>query len=87
MRILVLGINYWPEQTGIGPFTAGRCESLAAHGHDVVVCTARPYYPEWNIAPAYRRRFLLREEHNRVTILRCCIYVDGIRECFTTDEK
>lgn len=75
MRILVLAINYWPEQIGIGPFTTGRCEYLAARGHEVVVCTALPYYPDWNIAPAYKRRFLLREEHNGVTILRCCIYV------------
>ncbi len=75
MRVLVLGINYWPEQTGIAPFTTGRCEYLAARGHEVTVCTALPYYPEWRVPPAYRRRFLVREERNGVTILRSRIYV------------
>ncbi len=75
MRILVLGINYWPEKTGIAPFTTGRCEYLAALGHQVIVCTSLPYYPEWRIATAYRRRLLVREERNDVTILRSRIYV------------
>jgi colanic acid biosynthesis glycosyl transferase WcaI len=75
VRILVLGINYWPEQTGIAPFTTGRCEYLAACGHEVIVCTTLPYYPEWRIAPVYKRRFLVHEERNGVTILRSRIYV------------
>jgi colanic acid biosynthesis glycosyl transferase WcaI len=75
VRILVLGINYWPEQAGIAPFTTGRCEYLAARGHEVVVCTALPYYPEWNVAQGYERRLVAREERNGVTILRCRIYV------------
>lgn len=75
MRILVIGINYWPELTGIAPFTTGRCEYLAACGHDVVVCTALPYYPEWRVSSNYRRSVVLREEHNGVTILRSRIYV------------
>ena len=75
MRILVLGINYWPEQTGIAPFTTGRCEYLAACGHEVVVCTTLPYYPNWRIAPGYQRRVLVHEERNGVTIHRSRIYV------------
>jgi colanic acid biosynthesis glycosyl transferase WcaI len=75
VRILVLAINYWPEQTGIAPFTTGRCESLAAHGHQVTICTAMPYYPEWRVASSYRHRLWLREQHNGVTILRSHIYV------------
>jgi len=75
VRILVLGINYWPEQTGIAPFTTGRCEYLVACGHEVVVCTTLPYYPEWHVAPGYKARVLVREERNGVTILRSRIYV------------
>jgi colanic acid biosynthesis glycosyl transferase WcaI len=75
MKILVLGINYWPEQTGIAPFTTGRSEYLAACGHEVIVCTSLPYYPEWRIAPGYKGRFHMREERNGVTILRSRIYV------------
>ena len=43
MRILVLGINYWPEETGIAVFNTGRCEYLAAKGHDVTMVTGFPY--------------------------------------------
>ena len=56
MRILLVGINYLPEVTGIGPFNVGLAEYLAAEGHDVTVLTAFPWYPQWRIDPAYRRR-------------------------------
>jgi colanic acid biosynthesis glycosyl transferase WcaI len=75
MRVLFLGINYWPEQTGIAPFNTGRCEYLAALGHDVTMCTALPYYPEWRVPAAYRRRPFAVEERNGVRILRCPLYV------------
>lgn len=75
MRILVLGINYWPDQTGIAPFTTGRCEYLAGRGHQVTVCTGFPYYPEWRIPDRYRRRVTTREERNGATILRSYLYV------------
>ncbi len=75
MHLLVLGINYWPDETGIAPFTTGRCEYLAARGHGVVVCTAPPYYPQWRVPDAYRRRLFAREQRNGVTILRSWIYV------------
>jgi colanic acid biosynthesis glycosyl transferase WcaI len=75
VRVLVLGINYWPEQTGIAPFSTGRCEHLAACGHEVVVCTALPYYPEWRVSPSYQGRLLMTEKHNGVTIVRSRIYV------------
>ncbi len=44
MHILLLSINYWPEQTGIGAFNAWRAEYLASRGHKVTVCTGFPYY-------------------------------------------
>src|SRR5262245_52824234 len=75
MRILVLGINYWPEETGIGAFSTGRCEYLAARGHQVTMCTAFPYYPQWRVPEAYHSRLFAREEHNGVTILRSYLYV------------
>jgi colanic acid biosynthesis glycosyl transferase WcaI len=75
MRILVLGINYCPELTGIAPFTTGRCEYLAARGHEVSICTALPYYPEWRVSEDYRGRLFMREKRNGVTILRSRIYV------------
>ena len=75
MRILVLAINYWPEQTGIGPVLTRRCEYLASAGHEVTVCTSMPYYPEWRIPREYSGKMFSREEHNGVEILRSWMWV------------
>ncbi len=53
MRIHIIGINYWPEQTGIAVFSTGRAEYLAARGHEVTMCTAVPYYPQWRVGDGY----------------------------------
>ena len=47
MKLLVLGLNYAPEPVGIGPYSAGLAEGLAARGHDVTVVAGKPYYPQW----------------------------------------
>jgi colanic acid biosynthesis glycosyl transferase WcaI len=75
MRILVLTINYWPEQTGIGAVLTRRCEYLASVGHEVTVCTGMPYYPEWRIHPGYAGKLFCSEQRNRVKILRSWMWV------------
>ncbi len=75
MRIAFFGINYWPDETGIAPFTTGRCEYLAARGHEVTVFTGFPYYPAWRVPESYRRRLFGRESRRGVTILRSWMYV------------
>jgi len=54
MKILIVGLNYWPETTGIAPYTTGLAEGLAARGHDVKVLTGLPHYPAWRVADEYR---------------------------------
>jgi len=75
MRILVWGINYSPELTGIAPFNTGLCEDLRARGHDVEMVTSFAYYPAWRKAPADRGRFFRREQREGVTVYRCWHYV------------
>ncbi|MBF6571124.1 MAG: WcaI family glycosyltransferase [Candidatus Binataceae bacterium] len=75
MHVLVLGINYWPEETGIGPCTTGLCEYLAGRGHRVTMVTGLPYYPEWRVPRMYRRQLSGRETRNGVTIFRSWLYV------------
>jgi colanic acid biosynthesis glycosyl transferase WcaI len=70
-----LGINYWPEETGIAPFTTGRCEYFASCGHEVVACCGVPYYPEWRVPDGYRRTLFKREQRAGVTLLRSRMYV------------
>ena len=49
LRILIYGLNFSPELTGIGRYTGEMAAWLAARGHDVRVVTAPPYYPAWEI--------------------------------------
>ena len=77
MRILIYGINYTPELTGIGKYTGGMAAWLARRGHDVSVITAMPYYPEWRVQTAYAKKGWHREELNGVQVYRCPLYVPG----------
>jgi glycosyltransferase involved in cell wall biosynthesis len=53
LRVLVLGLNYAPEPTGISLYTSGLADGLAARGHQVQVLTGLPHYPQWQVAPGY----------------------------------
>jgi len=75
LRILHLGINYWPDETGIAPFATGRCEYLAAQGHEVIACTGFPYYPQWRVPDHFRGSLFSRDRRGEVTILRSWMYV------------
>ena len=75
MRLLIYGLNYAPEPTGIGKFTGEMAAWLAARGHDVRVVTAPPYYPLWRIAEGYGGLRWRREEIAGVRVYRCPLYV------------
>ncbi len=49
-HILIYGMNYAPEFTGVGRYTGEVGAHLAAVGHDVRVVTTPPHYPEWKAA-------------------------------------
>ncbi len=53
MKILVYGLNYAPELTGVGKYTGEMAAWLAARGHEVRVVTAPPYYPAWQVDERY----------------------------------
>jgi colanic acid biosynthesis glycosyl transferase WcaI len=42
VKIKVVGINHFPELTGIAPHTTGMAVGLAAYGHNVNVVTGAP---------------------------------------------
>lgn len=74
MKILLLSLNYTPEQIGIGPFSAGWAEHLACAGHRVTVVTAQPYYPDWRITEGHSNRWQ-RTVESGVEVVRCPHYV------------
>lgn len=75
MRILIVGINYAPELTGIGKYSGEMAEWLAAAGHEVRVVTAPPYYPEWRVAEGYTAWCYRTETMRGVSIWRCPVWV------------
>lgn len=77
MKLLVYGINYSPELTGIGNYTGDMAPRLSAQGHSVKVITAPPYYPDWQIHEGFPRYWFQRVNEHGVSITRCPLFVPG----------
>lgn len=75
MKILILGINYAPELTGIAVYTAGLAGELVTRGHDVRVVTAPPYYPDWQVGTGHSSWRFARENDVGAQVTRCPLYV------------
>ncbi len=75
MKILILGINYAPELTGIAVYTAGLARDLVARGHEVEVVTAPPYYPDWQVGAGHSAWRYVRDNDAGVRVTRCPLYV------------
>ncbi len=74
MRILLHGINYAPELTGIGKYSGEMAEWLASRGHEVRVVTAPPYYPAWQVGKGFRW-WAYCVERGSVRVYRCPLWV------------
>lgn len=57
MRILIHGINFHPEPTGIGKYSGDMAAGLVAMGHEVRVVAAPPYYPDWRVNDGWSNRY------------------------------
>lgn len=75
MRIVVWGINYAPEVTGIAPYNAGLCRFLSERGHEVHMVTTFQYYPQWRKTPEDQGRFYRKDQDGAVSVHRCWHYV------------
>ncbi|WP_144110200.1 glycosyltransferase WbuB [Paraburkholderia sp. BCC1886] len=75
MKILIYGLNYAPELTGAGKYTAEMAALLAGRGHEVRVVCAPPYYPEWRVAKGFAAWRYRREERDGVTLWRAPLWV------------
>ena len=75
LKILIHGLNFSPELTGIGKYTGEMAFWLASHGHDVRVITTPPYYPAWRIDPPFRNRRTTEHPLPNLTVHRCPFYV------------
>ncbi|HZT09367.1 MAG TPA: WcaI family glycosyltransferase [Chloroflexota bacterium] len=75
MRVLILGLNYLPETTSIGPYTADLAECLARRGHSVQVVTGFPMAPQWSIPAPYRSKLFMAETVRGIPVTRCFLFV------------
>ena len=75
MKILLYGINFAPELTGIGKYTGEMAAWLAAQGHAVRVVTAPPYYPAWAVSAGHSGKRWVFEEWRGVRVWRCPLWV------------
>ena len=75
MKVLVYGINYAPELTGIGKYSGEMAAWMARTGHDVTVVTAPPYYPEWRVRKGYSQWRWSSGMEDGVRVFRSPLYV------------
>jgi len=75
MRVLIHGINFFPELTGIGKYTGDMAEWLSEKGALVRVVTAPPYYPEWRIGSGYSSVKYTFENIKGIDVWRCPVWI------------
>ena len=75
MRVVVWGINYAPEFTGIAPHNVALCDFLHDRGHDVEMVTTFPYYPTWQKRSEDRGQLYRTDLIKGVPVHRCWHFV------------
>ena len=75
MRIVVWGINYAPEITGIAPHNVALCEFLRSRGEEVEMVSTFAYYPAWRKLSQDRLQLFRTDRINGVPIHRCWHFV------------
>jgi colanic acid biosynthesis glycosyl transferase WcaI len=75
--ILLVGINFSPELTGIGKYSGEMINWMADNGNKCTVVTTFPYYPTWSVQEPYKGNFYKREvsKQGKLEVFRCPIYV------------
>ena len=71
----IIGLNYAPEEIGIGRYTTDMAQTLAKQGHRVRVVAGMPYYPAWDVAATWRGQGWQRSIEAGVEITRCPHFV------------
>jgi colanic acid biosynthesis glycosyl transferase WcaI len=80
MKVLLYGINFAPELTGIGKYSGEMAAWLATRGHDLDVVTAPPYYPEWKVHAGFTGSQWQRHSwgpDSAVQVTRCPLWMPG----------
>lgn len=70
LRILIVSLNFAPEETATGLYTGEMAKWLAARGHHVDAIAGLPHYPEWKVRADYQGKGLWKEALDGVTVFR-----------------
>lgn len=74
MKLLIVSQYFWPETFIISDFA----RKLAEQGHEVVVATGKPNYPDGRVFPGYRAGGMVRERfQGKVDVVRVPIWPRG----------
>ncbi len=74
LRLLVVGLNYAPEEVGIARYTTGMARGLLDRGWQVKVVCGHPYYPQWRVYSGFGGSWRRSLEHG-VEVVRCPHFV------------
>lgn len=77
MKLIIYGINFSPELTGVGKYTGEMVSYLSNNDVEIVVITAPPYYPNWRILKGYTACYYKREYNNKksLEVIRCPLFI------------
>ncbi|WP_081682128.1 glycosyltransferase WbuB [Pseudacidovorax intermedius] len=75
MKILIYGVNFSPELTGIGKYSGEMAEYFSRNGWDVRVVSAPPYYPDWQIDGRYKNTWKTEKFSSGIIIYRAPLWV------------
>jgi colanic acid biosynthesis glycosyl transferase WcaI len=74
-RVLIYGMNYFPEVAGAGRYTGEIAEYFASLGSEVVVVTTPPHYPGWRVQTSFCNHRFTSEVRNKVRVIRCPLWL------------
>lgn len=73
-KILLYGMNFAPEITGVGKYTGEIADYLTGQGSVVTVVTTPPHYPGWSVREGYTNGYST-EQKNGMNIFRVPLFL------------
>jgi len=73
-KIILYGMNFAPEITGVGKYTGEIADYLTGQGAHVTVVTTPPHYPGWSVRDGYTNSYSV-ERKKDTTIFRVPLFL------------
>lgn len=74
-HLLMVGIYYRPEETGVAAYTTALAEHLVVRGMRVTMLCGMPHYPRWRVFDGYEGRLKYSEVLNGVEVRRIRTFI------------